>query len=182
MSKRLPSPAYSLYSFEIRRDVTSGRLRISGTMKRSRSIWNRGKTRAFYGYSQWNTQSTGSDITFNLEAVQTVRPVGLSETDVRGTCICLSAQPPLHPKVVEDTWSKKSCIQLCPNLQLLLTTVPLLERPPLLQPITASCKVKYIRSIPISWFLLILMDFINDCRTAAGLNKLTAWKLLDWWS
>ena len=41
-------------------------------MKRSRSIWNPGKTGAFYGYSQWSTQSTRSDITSTLEAVQTV--------------------------------------------------------------------------------------------------------------
>ncbi len=41
-------------------------------MKSSHSIWNHSKTRTFYGYSQWSTQSTWSDITSNLEAVQTV--------------------------------------------------------------------------------------------------------------
>ncbi len=51
-------------------DVMS--LPVDCTMKRSRSIWNRGKTCTFYGYSQWSMQSTGSDIKSNLEAVQTV--------------------------------------------------------------------------------------------------------------
>ncbi len=48
---------YSLYSFEIRRDVTSGRLRISGEVPWNALIviWNCDKTHAFYGYSQWST-------------------------------------------------------------------------------------------------------------------------------
>ena len=41
-------------------------------MEGSRSIWNHGKACMFDGYSQWSTQSTGSVITSNIKAVQTV--------------------------------------------------------------------------------------------------------------
>ncbi len=35
-------------------------------------VWNCSRTCTFHGYSQWSTQSTGSDITSNLEIEQSV--------------------------------------------------------------------------------------------------------------
>ena len=76
---------YSLYSFEIRRDVISGRLRTSlrVTIKRTYfaaipyTMW------VFHGtLPAWNTQSTGSDITSYLEAVQTVFLVDIGMGEV----------------------------------------------------------------------------------------------------
>ncbi len=45
--------AYSLCNFEIRRYFTRGRLCVFRrvTIKLECSVWNRGKTRALYGYS-----------------------------------------------------------------------------------------------------------------------------------
>ncbi len=64
---------YSLYSFEITCDVTSGRLRTSLRVTIKRACLPRFHIlRERFMVPHWNTQSTGSDITSNLEAVQTV--------------------------------------------------------------------------------------------------------------
>ncbi len=64
---------YTLSNLKIWCDVIAYLRQVA--IKRACSIWNRGKTFAFQGYSQWSKQLSTDEITSNLE----IRPEDILE-------------------------------------------------------------------------------------------------------